>query len=141
MLDLGRYWRSAEPHLLSLLRIVASLLLLQHGLQKAIGFPSAFPRPIEFLSLIWFAGAIEVVGGALLLIGLLSRPTAFLLAGHLAFVYWIGHAPRSFFPHLNGGSLAVLYCFVFLYLSAAGPGPWSIDRLLGGRAAASNAGA
>jgi putative oxidoreductase len=114
---------------------LAALLLLQHGTQKMLGFPPMPPgrSAPEFLTLIWFAGLIELVGGVLLAIGLFSRTTAFILSGQLAFAYWMGHAPRGFYPILNGGELAALYCFVFLYLAAAGPGPWSLDRMLGQR--------
>lgn len=127
-------WAAYAPALLSVLRIVAGLLLLQHGLQKMFGWPpSARPMP-EFLTLLWFAGVIELVGGVLLIVGLLTRPTAFLVSGFMAFAYFIAHYPRGFVPLLNGGELAALYCFVFLYLAAAGPGPWSLDALRGKRA-------
>jgi len=117
----------AQPWLLSILRIMGALLLVQHGLQKIIGWPPS-PRPMpDFLSLYWFAGILELVGGALLVVGLFTRPVAFILAGLMAFAYFMGHAPRGFLPVLNGGNLAILYCFVFLYLSAAGPGPLSMD--------------
>ncbi len=117
----------ARPWLLSVLRIMGGLLLLQHGLQKIIGWPPS-PRPMpDFLSMYWFAGILELAGGALLVIGLFTRPVAFLLAGLMAFAYFLGHAPRGFLPVLNGGNLAILYCFVFLYLAAAGPGPLSLD--------------
>lgn len=117
------------PYVLSLLRIVAALLLLEHGTQKLLGFPPGRAAP-EFLSLIWFAGLIELVGGALLLLGLFTRPVAFILSGELAFAYFMAHAPRSFFPILNGGELAALYCWVFLYFAFAGGGPLSLDHLL-----------
>jgi putative oxidoreductase len=132
MSSLDRFCRDAAPHLLSILRIMAALLLLQHGTQKLLGFPPLPPgrSAPEFLTLIWFAGAIELVGGVLLAIGLFSRATAFILSGELAFAYWLSHASRGFYPILNAGELAALYCFVFLYLAAAGPGPWSLDRLL-----------
>lgn len=132
MSSLDRLCRDAAPHLLSLLRVMAALLLLQHGTQKLLGFPPLPPGRAgpEFLTLIWFAGVIELVGGVLLALGLFSRATAFILSGELAFAYWLGHAPRGFYPILNAGELAALYCFVFLYLAAAGPGPWSLDRLL-----------
>ncbi len=135
---LERFARDAAPYLLSVLRIMAALLLLQHGTQKLLGFPPMPPGRSgpEFLTLIWFAGVIELVGGALLAIGLFSRITAFILSGELAFAYWIGHGPQGFFPIFNGGELAALYSFVFLFLVAAGPGPWSVDALLGGRDAA-----
>ena len=132
MSSLDRLCRDAAPHLLSLLRVTAALLLLQHGMQKLLGFPPLSPgrSAPEFLTLIWFAGVIELIGGVLLAIGLFSRATAFILSGELAFAYWLGHASRGFYPILNGGELAALYCFAFLYLAAAGPGPWSLDRLL-----------
>jgi putative oxidoreductase len=132
MPSLDRLCRDAAPHLLSLLRVMAALLLLQHGTQKLLGFPPPPPGRAgpEFLTLIWFAGVIELVGGVLLAVGLFSRATAIVLSGELAFAYWLGHAPRGFYPILNAGELAALYCFVFLYLAAAGPGPWSLDRLL-----------
>jgi putative oxidoreductase len=132
MSNVDRMARDAAPHLLSLLRIMAALLLLQHGTQKLLGFPPGRAAP-ELLSLYWFAGMIELVGGVLLALGLFSRTTAFILSGELAFAYWMGHAPRGFFPILNGGELAALYTFVFLYLAAAGPGPWSVDRMISGR--------
>ena len=119
------------PRLLSVLRIVAALIFLEHGTQKLLGFPpSPMPMP-EPLTLLWFAGLLELFGGLLLLIGLFSRPVAFILAGEMAVAYWIGHAPRGPFPALNMGDAAILYCFVFLYLSAAGPGPWSVDAWRG----------
>ncbi len=119
------------PHLLSLLRIVAALIFIEHGTQKLFGFPAApangYP---EFLSLFWWQGVIEVVGGAFLLIGLFTRIVAFILSGNMAVAYWMVHAPKSFYPALNVGDAAILYCFVFLYIAAAGGGSWSIDRLL-----------
>jgi putative oxidoreductase len=116
-----------QPRILSILRIVAGLLLLQHGLVKIFSFPMAFPSPVATFSLLWFAAAIEIVGGVLLILGLFSRPVAFILAGEMAFAYFIGHQPRALFPIQNAGNLAILYCFVFFYLVFAGPGPWSID--------------
>jgi putative oxidoreductase len=120
------------PILLSVLRIVVGLLFLEHGAQKLLGFPpgSAMPMP-PALSLIWFSGLIELVGGALIALGLFTRTAAFLCAGEMAFAYFIGHAPRGFFPVNNMGDAAILYCFIFLYLSAAGPGPWSVDAMRG----------
>ena len=124
------------PRLLSVLRIVAALIFLEHGTQKLFGFPprmgGAAMGPAMF-SLVWFAAVIEIVGGVLLLLGLFTRPVVFVLAGEMAFAYFIGHAPRNFFPTLNGGDAAILYCFLFLYLVFAGPGPWSLDSLLGRR--------
>jgi putative oxidoreductase len=115
------------PHVLSLLRIVVGVLFLQHGLVKIFAFPMPFSNPPAVGTLIWYQGIIELIGGPLLIIGLLTRPVAFILAGDMAFAYFMGHAPRSFYPIQNGGNLAILYCFVFFYLFFAGPGPWSID--------------
>lgn len=129
------------PRALAALRIMAALLYIEHGTQKLLGFPpSANPGP-ALLSLSGISGVLELFGGALVLLGLFTRPVAFVLSGHMAFAYFIAHAPRSFFPVLNGGDAAILYCFVFLYLCVAGPGAWSLDearagRTAGGRAAA-----
>jgi putative oxidoreductase len=120
-LDKGR------PYILSLLRIVAALLFLEHGLQKFLGFPSAGPA---LTPLLYVQGVIEIVGGLLLLIGLYSRLVAFILAGDMAVAYFMAHFPRSFFPAVNAGDASVLYCFVFFYIVFAGSGPLSVDRLL-----------
>ena len=116
------------PRMRAVLRIVAALIFLEHGTQKLFGFPAppATGLPAMF-SLYWFAAVLELVGGLLLVLGLFTRPVAFVLAGEMAFAYWMSHAPRSFFPALNGGDAAILYCFVFLYFVAAGPGAWAID--------------
>jgi putative oxidoreductase len=115
---------------LAVLRIVTAYLLIQHGTAKLFGFPHvpAFDN-LVLLSLPGVAGILEIVGGVLLLIGLFTRPVAFILSGELAFAYFIGHAPRGnvLSPMLNGGEAAVLYCFVFLFIAAAGGGSWSID--------------
>jgi putative oxidoreductase len=119
---------------LSVLRIVTAFLLLQHGTSKLFGFPhSASFDNLQVLSLIGVAGILELVGGVLLLIGLFSRPVAIVLSGELAFAYFIAHAPRGgfFMPQLNGGEGAVLYCFIFLFLAAAGGGAWSVDAMRG----------
>ena len=121
--DLVTVW---APRLLSVLRIVAALIFFEHGTQKLLGFPP-HANPPAIMSLSWIAGALELVGGFMLLIGVFTRPVAFILSGEMAFAYWMAHAPRSFFPVLNGGDAAILYCFVFLYIAAAGPGPWSVD--------------
>ena len=120
--------KSYAPYVLSILRIMSALLLLQHGLSKFFGFPMAMQTPATF-SLFWFAGAIEIVGGVLLLIGLWTQPVAFILSGELAFAYFIGHAPRSFYPLVNNGEAAVLFCFVYFYIAFAGGGPWSVDAM------------
>jgi putative oxidoreductase len=116
------------PRMLSILRIMAGLLFMQHGMSKLFGFPSASMHPV-FPHLLWFAGVLECFGGALLALGLFTRPVAFLLSGEMAIGYFTVHAPKSFFPLLNGGDAAVLYCFVFLYFVFAGGGEWSVDRV------------
>jgi putative oxidoreductase len=124
---------SWAPLLLSLVRIVAALGFLTHGTQKLFGVPALEPRNgVELMSMMGLAGAIETVGGALLLIGLFTRPVAFLCAGQMAAAYFMVHAPQSFWPLLNGGELASVYCFLFLYLSAAGAGPLSVDAMMRG---------
>jgi putative oxidoreductase len=117
------------PRLLSVLRIVAGFLFLLHGTQKLLGFPVAEPKPtVELFSLFGLAGVLEVVGGTLLILGLFTRPAAFVLAGEMAVAYFMTHLPRSFWPILNNGEHTVLFCFLFLYLAAAGGGEWSLDR-------------
>jgi len=117
------------PRMLSVLRIVAALLFIEHGTQKLFGFPAAPPNGlVAAMTLGWFAAVLEIGGGALLLLGAFTRPVAFILSGEMAFAYWLSHAPRNFFPVLNGGDPAILYCFVFLYIAAAGAGPWALDR-------------
>jgi putative oxidoreductase len=116
------------PRALSVLRIITGLLIIQHGMAKIIGFP-AFPAyaNVQPLSLIGAAGFIELIGGALLILGLWTQPAAFILCGEMAFAYFMSHFPKGFHPLINGGTLAALYCFTFLYLSTAGAGPWSLD--------------
>jgi putative oxidoreductase len=124
-------WRALAPHFLSLLRLIAGLLLLEYGTMKILHFPpSDFFSGIPPFSLIWFAGLLELVGGALVAVGLFTRCAAFVLSGEMAFAYFIGHAPHGFYPAINEGVAAALFCFVFLYLSAAGGGPWSLDRII-----------
>lgn len=130
MSTIGNAWIARSPLLLSLLRIIAGFLLMQHGMQKLFGFPGAGGDTVQLVSLMGLAGVLECFGGLLVLIGLLTRPVAFILSGEMAFAYFMAHAPHSFWPVLNHGDLAVLFCFVFLYLSAAGAGPVSVDRLL-----------
>ena len=123
---------SLTPHsgkVLSLLRIISALILMQHGLQKVIGFPAPARAPFELISQMGVGGVLELVGGLLLAIGLFSRPVAFILSGMMAVAYFQFHAPQSLYPLVNGGELAVMLCFVFLYIVFAGPGPWSVDAL------------
>jgi putative oxidoreductase len=131
--------QSWAPRLLSVLRIVAAFLFMAHGTQKLFGVPAREPRPpVELFSLVGVAGVLEVFGGLLLLLGLFTRPVAFVLSGMMAVAYFRSHAPEGFWPLLNRGEAAVLFCFLFLYLAAAGAGPWSLDarlRRAGGRAA------
>ena len=132
-------WKSWSPNLLSLLRIVAAFLFIQVGSAKIFAFPGAVmpgggTAPLG--SLPGIAGLIEVVGGTLMLLGLFTRPVAFILSGEMMFAYFIGHAGNGFWPILNGGTDAVFYCFLWLYISSAGPGPWSLDALRGRRAGA-----
>jgi putative oxidoreductase len=119
------------PQALSVLRIVAGLMIIQHGMGKIIGFPvvPAYAK-VQAFSLIGAAGFIELIGGALLILGLLTRPAAFILAGEMAFAYFMGHAPKGFFPLINNGTLAIIYCFTCLYLATAGAGPWSVDATM-----------
>jgi putative oxidoreductase len=123
---------SWKPYLKSLLRIVAAFLFVAHGTQKLFGTPGA-TTPVELMSQMGLAGVLEVVGGSLMLLGLATRPIAFILSGEMAVAYFSAHAPRSFWPILNAGEPAVLFCFVFLYLAAAGAGPWSLDAVVYGR--------
>ncbi|MEX2631238.1 MAG: DoxX family protein [Tistlia sp.] len=115
--------------LLSVLRIMSGLLLLQHGTTKYLGFPEGPMNDVAPFTMSGVAGMLELVGGLLLIVGLFTRPVAFILSGMTAVAYFYAHAGRSFFPILNGGELAALYCFVFLYLAAAGGGAWGLDRL------------
>ena len=123
------FLRPYTPQLLSVLRIMSGLLVLQHGTTKYLNFPVGPMNNASPMTMSGAAGLFELVGGALLVIGLLTRCAAFVLSGMTAVAYFYAHAPAGFFPILNRGELAALYCFVFLYLAAAGPGPWSIDRL------------
>ena len=127
-------WSTWAPYLRSILRIVAAFLFMQVGTAKLIGFPAAIlpgggTAPIA--SLLGIAGVLETFGGSLLLVGLFTRPAAFILSGEMAVAYFHGHAPNGFWPLLNQGAPAVFYCFLFLYLSAAGAGPWSVDAMRG----------
>jgi len=121
------------PQLLSILRIVVAFMFIQIGSAKWFAFPAAVMPgggTAAVGSLVWVAAVLEVVGGTLILLGLFTRPVAFILSGEMAFAYFIGHAPQGFWPVLNQGQAAIFYCFFFLYLSAAGPGLWSLDAML-----------
>ena len=123
-----------EPHARSLLRIIAGFTFSLHGMQKLFGmFLMGKGVAASFPSLMWVAGVLEAFGGLLLILGLFTVPVAFLLCGEMAVAYFRARLPRGPWPIRNGGELAVLYCFIFLYLFIAGPGPWSLDRLLRGK--------
>lgn len=125
--DIRRTW---SGRLLSVLRMVAALLYMQHGAQKLLGVPATEPQQtVELFSQMGLAGVLELGGGFLVLLGLFTRPVAFVLAGEMAVAYFTVHAPQNFWTVLNRGEPAVLFCFIFLYLVAAGPGPWSVDAL------------
>lgn len=129
-------WRSWAPYLLSALRIVSAFLFMQFGSAKLYAFPAAVMPgggTAPFTSLAGIAGALEVFGGGLILLGLFTRPVAFLLSGEMAVAYFYGHAPQGFWPVLNQGHPAILFCFIWLYISSAGPGPWSLDALISRR--------
>lgn len=126
------FLRPLSPLLLSVLRIITGLLLLQHGTTKYLSIPVTQMSGASPTSMGGAAGILELVGGVLLILGLFTRPVAFILSGMLAVAYFYAHAPQGFYPILNGGELAALYCFVLLYIAAAGPGPLSVDRVMGG---------
>ncbi|KAB2912133.1 MAG: DoxX family protein [Hyphomicrobiaceae bacterium] len=126
------FLRPYASQLLSVLRIMTGLLLLQHGTTKFLNFPVGPMNNAPPMTMGGAAGILELVGGPLIIIGLFTRPVAFILSGMTAVAYFYAHAPRGFYPLLNGGELAVLYSFVFLYLAAAGGGAWSADRLISG---------
>jgi putative oxidoreductase len=126
-------WTALTPYLLSLLRIVAAFVFVQYGTTKVLGWPAPIMPgggTAALMTQAGIAGLLEMVGGGLLLVGLFTRPVAFLLAGEMAFAYFIGHAGQGFWPVLNGGAPAVVFCFLWLYISAAGGGPWSLDAAL-----------
>jgi len=133
MSSLAGFHQAGAPRVLSVLRFVAGLLFLAEGIAKFFGIP---PVPmfahLQLLSLLGVQGIIELVGGALMCVGLFTRPTAFVLSGDMAVAYFKVHFPRSFFPASNGGMAAILFCFVFFYIFFAGPGPWSVDHILRG---------
>lgn len=132
-----RAWQGWAPQLLSLLRIVTAFLYMAHGTQKLLAFPTGTgpdgTGTVDLGTIFGAAGIIETVGGALLLLGLFTRPVAFIVAGEMAVAYFMFHAPRSFWPIMNHGEIVVAFCFIWLYISAAGAGPWSVDALRGRR--------
>ena len=134
MADIGQTASAWAPRILSVLRIITGLLFLEHGTMKFFNFPPSemFANGIvPLFSLYGLAGALELVGGALIALGLLTRPVAFILSGEMAFAYFMEHATSGFYPANNGGEPAILFCFIFLYLACAGAGPWSVDAARG----------
>jgi putative oxidoreductase len=130
MTEIAKKWKLFEPYLQSLLRIIAGFTFMLHGTMKLFAFPAGMGNGIHLFSQMGLAGILETFGGGLMLIGLFARPVAFILAGEMAVAFFQVHFPRSFWPIISGGELAMVYCFVWLYFSAAGAGPWSIDALL-----------
>lgn len=130
MANLDSFYAAWTPRLLSVLRIVAAFLFIAHGAQKLFNYPASPNGAAPIASLMGFAGILEFGGGLLLLFGFLTRPTAFVLSGMMAVAYFMAHAPAGFLPLVNKGETAVLYCFIFLFLSVAGGGAWSLDNLL-----------
>ncbi len=128
-------WTQSGPYVRSAVRIVAALAFMSFGSMKLFGWPPGMPpgTEIPFLSQMWIGGFLEVFGGFLLVIGLFTRPVAFILSGEMAIAYFQFHFPSNFWPTVNMGMPAILYCFLWLYLSAVGPGPWSIDAVRGKR--------
>jgi len=126
-------WIALTPYFLSLLRIVAAFVFIQYGTAKLLAWPGAIipgGGTVPLMTQAGIAGLLEMVGGSLLLVGLFTRPVAFILSGEMAFAYFIGHAGKGFWPVLNQGAPAVIFCFLWLYISAAGGGPWSVDARL-----------
>ena len=135
MSNVGARWPALAPQLLSVLRMVAALMFMQAGTTKLFGWPVEMPggATVALMTQTGIGGLLEAVGGLLLLIGLFTRPVAFILSGEMAVAYFQFHAPQGFWPIVNQGQPAVLYCFIWLYFSAAGAGPWSLDALRGRR--------
>jgi putative oxidoreductase len=133
MAGIGQTASAWAPRILSVLRIVTGLLFIEHGTMKFFNFPPSemFAQGVELVSLLGLAGVLELVGGVLIILGLFTRITAFILSGEMAVAYFMFHAPGSFYPVINEGEAAIMYCFVFLYLACAGAGPWSVDAARG----------
>ena len=121
------FWATWSPRVLSVARIVVGLLFLEHGLSKYTGFPTPGPASFHVIGLLGLAGAIEIIGGVLIAIGLFTRAAAFIASGEMAFAYFISHFPKSFDPLTNGGDEAILFCFIFLLIAFEGGGPWGVD--------------
>ncbi len=131
MKDRADFFTVWSPRVLSVLRVVVAFLFIEHGSMKLLGYPpSEMFKGIHLFSLLGFAGALELFGGALIFLGLFTRFTAFILSGEMAVAYFMAHAPHGFFPVINHGEAAVFYCFVFLYFAVAGGGVWSVDEVL-----------
>jgi putative oxidoreductase len=128
--EMENFFISWQPRVLSILRIVTAFMFMQHGGQKLLGYPAPQRNEFDLFSLSGVAGVLELVGGFLILIGLFTRPVAFILSGQMAVAYFIAHAPQGFWPLLNNGELAALFSFIFLYLFVAGGGAWSLDNVL-----------
>jgi putative oxidoreductase len=130
-------WKSWSPEILSLVRIVSAAIFIPSGTMKLFGWPAPMPQgaTAPLFSEVWFGGVLEAFGGLLLLLGFCTRPVAFVLAGEMAVAYFQFHAPQAFWPSMNQGTAAALFCFIFLYVSSAGPGPWSVDALIHRRSA------
>ncbi len=132
-MDIVKKWQSWAPYFLSILRIMSAFLFIPSGTMKLFAFPVGMPAgapPLQVGSQMWIGAILELVGGALLLLGLFTHPVAFILSGMMAVAYWQFHSPAGFWPVVNKGAPAAMFCFVFLYLSAAGAGPWSVDALM-----------
>ena len=130
MANLDSFYTTWTPRFLSVLRIISAFLFMAHGSQKLFNYPPSPNGAVAITSLMGVAGILEFFGGLLLLVGLLTRPVAFLLSGMMAVAYFMAHAPSGFLPLVNRGETAVLYCFIFLFLAVAGGGVWSLDNLL-----------
>lgn len=130
MSKLDSFYATWTPRILSVLRIVTAFLFIAHGAQKLFNYPASTGGAVVITSFMGFAGILEFVGGLLLLLGLFTRPVAFILSGQMAVAYFMAHAPQGFLPLVNKGETAVLYCFIFLFLAVAGGGVWSLDSIL-----------
>ncbi|SDT44392.1 DoxX family protein [Bradyrhizobium canariense] len=134
MEQINKMLGAGEPMVRSIFRIITGLLMFQYGVAKLLKFPAGtIFEKVEPFSMFGFAGMFELTLGGLLILGLFTRPVAFILCGEMAFAYFIEHFPRNFIPLLNGGNLAIMFCFACLYLACAGGGPWSLDAIMRGK--------